>query len=268
MSVYLSSKNTLKNRKPAAEKQLQLNLKDIFSILLKKGTSQEVRHTPDISRTADISHSRYIFHERHPAMHCPPPTQRTRLRPFTEKDKPLIRTLCANPSVMRFFPSPLDDEASDALLARILTHQEQHGFSLWAAEERNSSRFMGVAGLSRVSFTAPFTPCIEIGWRFLPQFWGRGLACEAARSVLCHGFSALNIPEIVAFTTISNLPSQRLMERLGMAHNAEDDFDHPLLPQGHPLRRHVLYRLRPEQFMKQQSKWQNISFPKGKGEFR
>lgn len=209
-----------------------------------------MRHT-GISRTTAISFTlaRFLI-TRHTTMHCPPPTQRTQLRPFTERDKPLIRSLCANPSVMRFFPSPLDDEASDALLARILTHQERHGFNLWAAEERNSSRFMGFVGLSCVSFIAPFTPCIEIGWRFLPQFWGKGLACEAARSVLCYGFSVLNIPEIVAFTAISNLPSQRLMERLGMTHNAEDDFDHPLLPQGHPLRRHVLYRLSPEQFMK------------------
>lgn len=79
---------------------------------------------------------------------------------------------------MRFFPSPLDDEASDALLARILTHQERHGFSLWAAEERNSSRFMGFVGLSGVSFIAPLTPCIEIGWRFLPSSGERALPAK------------------------------------------------------------------------------------------
>ncbi len=107
---------------------------------------------------------------------------------------------------------------------------------------------MGFVGLAHVSFTAAFTPCVEIGWRLLPDFWGRGLAHEAACSVLQYGFSVLKLPEIVAFTTVSNLPSQRLMQRLGMIHNPKENFDHPLLSPGHPLRRHVLYRLRSDQF--------------------
>lgn len=173
----------------------------------------------------------------------PHPTERTRLRPFTQDDKLLIRNLCADPRVMRFFPSPLDEAASAALLEKILAHQTRYGFSLWAVEERSTAIFMGFTGLLHVSFSAPFTPCVEIGWRFLPEFQGLGLACEAARSALHHGFHRLNLPEIVAFTAVANLPSQRLMQRLGMSHDPADDFDHPLLPPGNALRRHVLYRL-------------------------
>ena len=173
----------------------------------------------------------------------PHPTERTRLRPFTKDDKLLIRNLCADPRVMRFFPSPLDEAASDALLEKILAHQTRYGFSLWAVEERSTAIFMGFTGLLHVSFSAPFTPCVEIGWRFLPEYWGTGYALEAARSVMGCAFKVLELPEVVAFTTESNLPSQGLMRRLGMLHNPAEDFDHPALPPDHPLHRHVLYRM-------------------------
>lgn len=154
-----------------------------------------------------------------PMTQDPLPMKRTKLRPIGEHDRPLVRRRCANPSVMRFFQSPLDETASDALLAKILDHQTRYGFSHWAVEDRASSTFMGFVGLAHVAFSAPFTPCVEIGWRFLPDFWGCGLAYEAAHSVLQHGFSVLNLPEIVAFTAEINLPSQRVMQRLGMTHN-------------------------------------------------
>ena len=115
--------------------------------------------------------------------------------------------------------------------------------TLWAVEDKATGNLAGLTGLARVAFDAPFTPCVEIGWRFLPEYWGTGYALEAARSVMGCAFKVLELPEVVAFTTESNLPSQGLMRRLGMLHNPAEDFDHPALPPDHPLHRHVLYRM-------------------------
>ena len=122
-------------------------------------------------------------------------------------------------------------------------HQAEHGFTLWAVEDKATGSLAGLTGLARVAFDAPFTPCVEIGWRFLPEYWGTGYALEAARSVMGCAFKVLELPEVVAFTTESNLPSQGLTRRLGMLHNPAEDFDHPALPPDHPLHRHVLYRM-------------------------
>jgi ribosomal-protein-alanine N-acetyltransferase len=103
--------------------------------------------------------------------------------------------------------------------------------------------FAGFIGLAIPSFTAHFTPCVEIGWRLAAEHWGRGYATEGARAVLTLGFESLALPEIVSFTTVENHPSRRVMERIGMSRNPADDFDHPALPEGHCLQRHVLYRI-------------------------
>ena len=148
-------------------------------------------------------------------------TERLRVRLWTEADRAAFRRMNADPRVMKFFPSTLSEAESDALLARIQAHQAEHGFTLWAVEDKATGNLAGLTGLARVAFDAPFTPCVEIGWRFLPEYWGTGYALEAARSV----------------------PSQGLMRRLGMLHNPAEDFDHPALPPDHPLHRHVLYRM-------------------------
>lgn len=170
-------------------------------------------------------------------------TERLLLRPWTDADRHAFRRLNADPRVMAFFPAPLSDGQSDALLGRIRAHQAEHGFTFWAVEDRSDGRLAGMTGLARVTFAAPFAPCVEIGWRFFPDYWGKGYAIEAARLALGYGFMALRLDEIVAFTTTGNRHSQGLMRRLGMARDPADDFDHPLLPAGHPLLRHVLYRL-------------------------
>ena len=178
-----------------------------------------------------------------PAQHALPyATGRLRLRLWTDADRGAFRRMNADPRVMKFFPSTLSEAGSDALLARIRAHQEEHGFTFWAVED-TAGTFAGFTGLARVSFDAPFTHCVEIGWRFLPEYWGKGYAIEAARSVMDYAFKFLNLPEVVAFTTESNLPSQGLMRRLGMLRNPAEDFDHPALPPDHPLHRHVLYRM-------------------------
>ena len=102
---------------------------------------------------------------------------------------------------------------------------------------------IGFVGLAVPSFEAPFTPCVEIGWRLAFEHWGRGYATEAASAVVAHAFGPLGLSEIVAFTNPANLRSRRVMDRLGMTRSTADDFDHPGLPEGHPQRPHVLYRL-------------------------
>jgi len=143
---------------------------------------------------------------------------------------------------MEFFPKLLDRMESDAAVARINEHFDRHGFGMWAIELPGVTPFIGFVGLAVPRFKAHFTPCVEIGWRLAVEHWGRGYATEAARAALDFGFENLHLDEIVSFTVPANLRSRRVMERLGMTHSPADDFDHPLLAEGHPLRRHVLYR--------------------------
>jgi RimJ/RimL family protein N-acetyltransferase len=170
-------------------------------------------------------------------------THRLYLRQWRTTDRPLFAALNADPRVMEHFPAPLSCEESDALAARIESHFEQYGFGLWAVEIADIAPFAGFIGLSVPRFEAHFTPCVEIGWRLAAEVWGSGYATEGARKVLAFGFEQLGLAEIVSFTVPGNLRSRRVMERIGMTRNPADDFDHPALPEGHPLRRHVLYRL-------------------------
>jgi RimJ/RimL family protein N-acetyltransferase len=170
-------------------------------------------------------------------------TKRLILRAWTVADREPFARMNADSRVMEYFPSVLTAEESNAGVDRIEAHFARHGFGLFAAELRTIGRFIGFIGLSVPSFEAHFTPCVEIGWRLDFDYWGKGLATEGARGALRCGFETLRLREIVSFTAPMNLRSRRVMERIGMSRDAADDFDHPLLPQGHPLRRHVLYRL-------------------------
>jgi RimJ/RimL family protein N-acetyltransferase len=150
----------------------------------------------------------------------------------------------SDPRVMEFLPGPLSRQESDALVERIEERFQQHGFGLWAVEIPGVTPFAGFLGLSIPRFEAHFTPCIEIGWRLAFAYWNRGYATEGARAALDFGFRCLQAQEIVSFTVPLNVRSRRVMEKLGMTRSPSDDFDHPGLPEGHPLRRHVLYRLK------------------------
>jgi RimJ/RimL family protein N-acetyltransferase len=150
----------------------------------------------------------------------------------------------ADPRVMEHFSAPLSCEESDAVADRIATHFERHGFAQWAVEILGIAPFAGFIGLSIPRFEAHFTPCVEIGWRLAAEYWNRGYATEGARASLEFGFSSLQLQEIVSMTAVGNLRSRRVMEKIGMAHSPIDNFDHPLVAEGHPRRRHVLYRLR------------------------
>ncbi len=145
---------------------------------------------------------------------------------------------------MEYFPSTLSQAESDAFAARVRAELAERGFGLWAVEAPGVAPFVGFTGLSVPRFTAHFTPCVEVGWRLARAYWGRGYAPEAASRAIAHGFGPLGLDEIVSFTAVANLRSRRVMEKLGMTHDAADDFDHPSLEPSHPLRRHVLYRLR------------------------
>lgn len=176
-------------------------------------------------------------------------TPRLLLRAWRDDDLEPLSQMNADPEVMRYFPACLDRAESAALIERCRAHFARHGFGLWALERRDSGAFIGFTGLGHMGFEAHFTPAIEIGWRLARAHWGQGLAGEAARAVLAHGFETLGMARIIAFTAVSNLPSQRLMQAIGMQHDPADDFDHPNLPLGHPLRRHVLYTLDREDWL-------------------
>jgi ribosomal-protein-alanine N-acetyltransferase len=145
--------------------------------------------------------------------------------------------------VMEFMPARLSAAESDLMVDRIENHFREHGFGLYALELRQERTFIGFAGLSIPAFQAHFTPCVEIGWRLSAEYWGRGLATEAAAAVVRYAFESLALDALVSFTVPANIRSRRVMEKIGMTHNPAEDFDHPNLPEGHPFRRHVLYRL-------------------------
>jgi RimJ/RimL family protein N-acetyltransferase len=170
-------------------------------------------------------------------------TGRLLLRGWRDSDLASFAALNADPTVMEHMPALLSREESDAMAARIRDHFARHGFGLWALEVPGVTDFAGFVGLSIPTFQAPFTPCVEVGWRLARTHWGHGYATEAAREALRFGFERLGLEEIVSFTVPANLRSRQVMERLGMHHTPAEDFDHPRLPEHHPLRRHVLYRL-------------------------
>ena len=171
-------------------------------------------------------------------------TARLLLRGWPDGDRAGFAQLNADPEVMRHFPSTLSAAASDRLVDAIVEGWETNGYGLWAVERLDDGRFLGFTGLSRPSFQAAFMPAVEVGWRLGREAWGHGYATEAAGSALRFGFETIGLEEIVSFTVPANVRSMAVMERLGMTHDPADDFEHPRLPVGHSLRRHVLYRLR------------------------
>jgi RimJ/RimL family protein N-acetyltransferase len=171
-------------------------------------------------------------------------SERLLLRPWRDNDRAPFAELNADPRVTATLAGPLSRAESDVFANRIAAHIDEHGWGLWAVEVPGRADFIGYVGLSRPRFEAAFTPCVEVGWRLLFDHWGHGYATEAARVALGFGFTVLDLPEIVSFTTVSNTRSRAVMERIGMSHDPTQDFDHPSLAAEHPLRQHVLYRKR------------------------
>lgn len=171
-------------------------------------------------------------------------TPRLELRSWRDEDLAPFAALNADPRVMEHFPSALTREESDALVHRIRAGMEKNGFGFWAVSMPGTADFVGFIGLSVPPFDAPFMPCVEIGWRIAHEHWNKGIATEGARAALDTAFGELGLPEVVSFTVPGNTRSRRVMDRLGMRHDPREDFDHPRVPEGHALRRHVLYRIR------------------------
>lgn len=168
-------------------------------------------------------------------------TERLLLREWRENDRDAWAALVADPEVMRWFPSTLDRASADLAFDRLSVGLLDRGWGLFALE--HDGRFIGFTGLAVPGFDAPFMPAVEIGWRLSRDAWGQGFATEAATAVLDLAFGELGMSEVVSFTTVGNARSRAVMVRLGMRHDPADDFEHPSLPLGHPLRPHVLCRL-------------------------
>jgi len=175
-------------------------------------------------------------------------TARLLLRRWRAADRDVFSAMCDDARVMEFLPTIPTRAERDAAVDRVEAHFERHGFGLWAVEIPGEAEFVGWTGLHVPSFEAAFTPCVEVGWRLASAYWGQGYATEAARAAVAFGFHELGLPEILSWTVPMNSRSRRVMERIGLTHEPENDFDHPLLAAGHPLRRHVFYRLTRERW--------------------
>ncbi|RMX21014.1 N-acetyltransferase [Legionella jordanis] len=175
-------------------------------------------------------------------------TTRILIREWQDSDSLAFITMNADARVMEHFPALLSPEETVAMISRIKAHITRYGYGLWAAELRETGEFMGFIGLNVPTFQSHFTPCVEIGWRLACAFWGRGLATEGAKAILDYGFEQFNLPEIVSFTSVTNLRSQRVMQKIGLHRCETDDFKHPALDAHHRLSEHVLYRLSQHQW--------------------
>lgn len=184
-------------------------------------------------------------------------TKRLILRQWQKSDLEPFAKLNADPRVREYFPGTLSRGESDASVKLISNHIEKCHWGFWAASLLETGEFIGMIGLEDVSFSAPFnqlTPAVEIGWRLAFNHWGKGYATEGALASLQYAFESLKLNEVVSFTTLKNMRSRQVMERIGMHHDPKNDFDHPKLPEKHPLRRHVLYRINKIEWERQASK--------------
>jgi RimJ/RimL family protein N-acetyltransferase len=170
-------------------------------------------------------------------------TERLWLREWREADVPAFAAINADPVVMEFFPETYTDERTRRFVERIRERWAELGYGLWAVERQDTGRFIGYVGLWPATFPAHFTPAVEVGWRLAAEQWGNGYATEAARAALHYGFDTLGLDEIVSFTAALNLRSIKVMERIGMRRDSGGDFEHPDVPEGHPVRPHVLCRV-------------------------
>lgn len=166
-------------------------------------------------------------------------TPRLLLRDWRKEDLPVFVEMNRDPGVMKYFPKLLKPEESYVLYDRIQKEFDRYGYGLYAVEVKESGKFIGYIGLHYAVFEAGFTPCWEIGWRLSLDAWGRGYATEGAQACLQNAFGQLKLLQIYSFTSKLNLRSERVMQKIGMRKLGE--FNHPLLPDGHPLRLHLLY---------------------------
>jgi RimJ/RimL family protein N-acetyltransferase len=176
-----------------------------------------------------------------PVRHDEIRTERLRMRRWRDQDRGPFAAMNADPDVMRYFPSVEDRASSDAMVDRIEQRFESQGFGLWALELFATGEFIGFTGLNPMPDGTPGAGGMEVGWRLARHAWRCGYATEAARASLDVGFGAAGLDEIWSITAVGNIASRAVMERLGMAEHSY--FEHPAVPVGSPVRRHVAYRL-------------------------
>ncbi len=170
-------------------------------------------------------------------------TERLMLRAWWDDDWERMAAINADPAVMRFVGGVQDRAESDRTMARMLVKTMNDGFGPWAVEAPRIAPLIGRVGARRVKEGLPCAPCVELVWRIGKEWQGQGFATEAARAAVSDLFEVHGVPELVAVTAVGNEASRRVMEKLGMTCDPAEDFDHPLVPAGDPLARHVLYRL-------------------------
>ncbi|MFN7399000.1 MAG: GNAT family N-acetyltransferase [Sandaracinobacter sp.] len=169
-------------------------------------------------------------------------TERLILRPFRETDRDPWAVMNADPEVMRHFPAALSRDEADAVIERVNGKIAESGVGFWALERKSDSEFIGFAGLKCISHeNLPIFGQWEVGWRLARHAWGQGYATEAGAFALDHGFRVMGLPRILAYTARNNTPSERVMQKLGMVRAEEMDFEHPAVPEGHPVRPHIVY---------------------------
>lgn len=150
----------------------------------------------------------------------------------------------ANPEVMRYFPGTQSEERTLDFIERQRTQQQERGYCYFAAEHREDQRLIGFIGISFQDYEAPYTPAVDIGWRLDPEYWGKGLATEGARACLDFAFGELGLEEIVAVAVAQNVPSLRVMEKIGLTRRGS--FDHPVLVDFPHLKTCVWYSTEPQ----------------------
>jgi RimJ/RimL family protein N-acetyltransferase len=195
-----------------------------------------------------------------PQSRAPSPTIQTErliLRAWKEEDLPPFAAMNADPRVREFFPNVLTAAQSDDEARCFQRRYHQEGFCLFAAELRTESTFIGFVGMQTMNFQVPLLrqPIVEIGWRLAFPFWGRGLATEGARAVVEHAFDVVHLQQIAAIAVPSNFRSRKIIQKIGMRHIPKLGFDHPHVPEGHPLKPHVLYQLNKQEYDILRKEW-------------
>ncbi len=166
-------------------------------------------------------------------------TSRLHLRPWRDGDLPAMAAINADPRVMAFFPSVQTEKQTEEFIGRQQQQQQGRGYCYFAAEQRASGTLIGFIGIAYQDYVAPFTPCVDIGWRLHPDFWGQGYATEGAAACLDFAFTACQLTEVLAVAVRANQPSIKVMQRLGMAYRTS--FQHPALKAYPALAECVVY---------------------------
>lgn len=174
-------------------------------------------------------------------------TKRLKLRQWKDDDFSVFARMNSNPAVMEYYPSVMSETESNEMANKIRTLIENRGWGFWAVEESSTHSFIGFVGLHEPTYDLAVTPCVEIGWRLGKDYWGKGYATEAANECLKYAFEELKLNEVYSFASTQNKKSWSVMERICMV-NTGQNFEHPIIPEGHQLREHVLYKITKKQW--------------------